>query len=91
MNSAMEYIPTRRERLGWHLFPRVDQPEKPCPFNGRDMAITDVTAELSFGDRIRLLVSGRLSVRVRTETENVLGKVHSNSEIHVQPPRWLSR
>lgn len=87
----MEYVPTRRERLGWRLFPRADQPAKPCPFSGRDMVIVDVAAELSFVDRLRLLVSGRLSIRVRVETENVVGKTDSNSKIHVQPPSWLSR
>lgn len=99
MNGAIEYVPTKRERLGWRLFPRRDQPPRPCPFNGHDMVIVDVRVEISFLDRLRLLLSGRLrlllsgrlGLRVRVETENVVGKNFGNFEIHIQPPRWLSR
>ncbi len=91
MNYAQEYIPTRREKLGRRLFPRtVPNPREP-KFPVRDCVFTNVSAEFSFIDRLRILVSGRVRVEVRVETENKPGQTCGNAVVDVQPPKWLER
>lgn len=90
MNTTLEYIPTRRERIGWRLFParHCDIPDKP---GMRDCVVTRTTADLSFIDRLRVLVSGRIEVQAKTATENVVGAHATNAEFSVRPPSWLCR
>lgn len=89
-NQTLEYCATRREQIGWRLFPRrwIDLPELPAM---RDCIVTTTTAELSFIDRLRVLVSGRIEVQAKTATENVVGATATGAVFNVCPPSWLSR
>lgn len=86
MNTAQEYIPTRRERLGWRLFPsrHCDMPKG---MGFRDGIITEVTVGLSFADRVRALFSGRIRVVSKTATGNLVGHYETNAVAHVEPPK----
>lgn len=90
MNTTQEYIPTHRERIGWRFFPsrHCDIPDKP---GMRDCVVTRTTTDLSFLDRVRVLISGRIEVQSKTATENVIGDHATNAEFCVRPPSWLSR
>ncbi len=91
MNYAQEYIPTRREKLGWRLFPRtIPNPREPA-FPVRDCVFTNVDTEFSFMDRLRILVSGHVRVKVSVETENKPGQTCGNAVVSVEPPKWLCR
>lgn len=89
-NCAMCYQPQRREQLGWKLFPQrhLDLPEMK---GAKDVLVCYVDAELSFLDRIRILISGRARVSVKAATENVIGNCTSASMFCVKPPTWLDR
>lgn len=89
-NSAMCYQSQRRERLGWRLFPNAHC-FSPDLEGGRDGIVSRVRCELSFMDRLRLLISGRIEVWVKTTTENEVGRHATNSSISVRPPDWLDR
>lgn len=88
--GAVAYQSQWRERLGWRLFPaaHADIPDLP---GSKDGIICHVKCELSFWDRLRVLISGRIEVGVKTATEFPVGKTATNSSISVRPPDWLDR
>lgn len=88
-NYGMRYVPRRLEKLGWRLFPHrhCEAPELPGPC--RDCSITRVTVCLSFIDRIRLLLTGRLLVEVKTSTEHEIGESATTSAAYVDAPKFL--
>lgn len=92
-NTAMEYIPTFREKIGHKLFPSK-MPEYPTNHpqpSYADALIIKSTIHLSFVDRLRALVSGKVRLETRTVTENVLG-VHTTASVgYVEPPDFLCR
>ncbi len=90
MNYCQEYMPTRLERLGWRFFPsrHCDIPDK---VGMHDAVITVTKAELSFADRLRVLISGRVEVQSKTATENLVGSHETNAVFIVRPPTWLDR
>lgn len=92
-NGCVQYRPQWQERLGWKLYPQkhIDAPELPKGMTKGDVVFCNVNTELSFLDRIRLLISGRCSVSVKTSTENCAGKVVSAAAFNVCPPKWLDR
>ncbi len=90
MNTCLEYIPTRRERIGWRLFPS-QHCDIPDIGNMRDCVITKTTVDLSLMDRLRVLISGRIEVTAKTATGNEVGAYATNAVFNVRPPRWLSR
>lgn len=89
-NYCQEYIPTRLEKLGWRLFPsnHCDIPDK---IGMHDCVVTITRSELSFMDRLRVLVSGRIEVQSKTATENLVGSHATNAVLIVRPPYWLDR
>ena len=89
--ESLNYVPTILEKIGWRLFPSR-LPDDPDPENkAKDMVITRTTVDLSFADRIRILISGRIVVEARTATENVVGGTRSVSCANVKPPAILRR
>ena len=87
---ALVYVPQWQEKLGWILFPsnHIDLPEMP---NRKDGLICHVTVQLSWLDRLRMLISGKLEVTAKTATENVIGANVTATGVSVIPPTWLQR
>lgn len=69
---ALVYVPQWQEKLGWKLFPNTytEMPEMP---DMKDGLVCGITVTLSWLDRLRMLVSGKLEVTAKTATENVIG------------------
>jgi hypothetical protein len=82
---------TWRDRLRRWLFPRelCDAPEAPWACQGYLSTVVDV--RLSWADRIKVLISGRLEVVVKTVTDNEISKAISGSVANVKAPGWLER
>lgn len=89
-NHAVEYVPTLRERIGWRLFPaqHCDVPDKP---GMHDMIVSETKTELSFADRLRVLVSGRVRTVTKTATACLIGDHETSAVFCVEPPTWLRR
>ena len=92
----MEVSGTWKDRLGYFLFPQTYL--APWPGEGEDgyepgWADGDLTLGISIHldwlDRIRVLVSGKLSVRTRTKTNVAVGNAKTKSLCHVLPP-WVT-
>lgn len=88
--GGMAYRSELLERLGWRLFPNA-MPANPELIGARDGVRTRMRVTLSFLDRVRVLISGRCEILVRTETENVVGATATASAFSVRPPGILSR
>lgn len=90
---AIEHVPTWRDRLRWKLFPRsmCDLPEVPPQTATKDCITIHTVAELSLGDRLRVLFSGRLEVTTRTVTEHEVGNSITSSVAFPLGPRWMER
>jgi hypothetical protein len=88
--GAVQYFPQWQERLGWRLFPsnHIDSPEMQ---NARDVFVCKTVANLSFIDRLRVLISGKILVTTKTTTENVIGENITASGVTVLPPPYLDR
>jgi hypothetical protein len=71
------------------IWPWQHQDLADLPPWAKDALYVENRVELSFADRLRVLLSGRLRVRSRTLTENVPGRVVSDSIAHPLPPKWL--
>ncbi len=56
----------------------------------RDLAVTTVEVHLGWTDRLRAAVAGRVDVKVRLYTENVIGRNETTSEVTILWPwvRW---
>ncbi len=81
------YVPRRAERfwraMGYHgAYPEL--PEEAEKLLG--WIATDVCIHLSFWDRVRLLMSGKALVRVRTRTDAEVKEAISGSSFEVLPP-----
>lgn len=59
------------------------------PAWAKDAIYVENRVELSFLDRLRVLVSGRLRVRSRTLTEVPPCRCESTGMAHPLPPTWL--
>ncbi len=84
---CMVYTPNRRERfwraMGYHSR-HPDLPEEAEKLSG--WVATDIRVHVSFWDRIRLLVSGKAMVRVRTATDAHVDHAISASTFEIVPP-----
>ncbi len=86
---AVEYRPTfmRRawRRLGWcyHL---VDLPETPEVERMPGWAMTHVRLEFSIGDRLRLLLTGRVRLDIRQKLSADVADIVSATSIEILPP-----
>lgn len=96
-NSCAQYVPQWQEKLGWKLFPptHAEMPEAPIGGEGwpeaRDCLVVRVTINVSWPDRIRLLISGRAIVESKSITEGIIGCNKTNSAAYVLPPQFLDR
>ena len=88
--SALAYVPQWQENLGWKLFPNsyTEMPEIP---DMRDGLVCGITVTLSWLDRLRILISGKMEVTAKTATENVIGANVTATGVSVRPPAWLDR
>ena len=90
-NACLTYTPTLREKIGrklfppgWHNYPEPDFPVKDC-------LVCDTVTDFSFVDRVRILFSGRVYTRTRTDTENEIGKHVTAATVIIRPPACLIR
>ena len=89
--STPEDLPLRT-RIGHRLFPAkyVSVPEPDDKVKGHgDVIVTTVMHEVSFIDRLKLLVTGVIAVEVKTATENRVGYTKTNAEGYVLAPKWM--
>lgn len=87
---AMEFKPTIWHRLGFgHAYvPPWDDPEK----DGDDhYVITEVVVVFDWKDRLRLMLTGCLSVEVRVKTQHDAGNTEGRSAVKVMSWRWQPR
>jgi hypothetical protein len=83
----MEYVPNRRERFWRAMGYRSKHPDLPEEAEKLPGWIaTDIRVHISFMDRLRLLVSGKAMVRVRTATDAPVKTAISASTFEVVPP-----
>lgn len=89
-NECLVYIQQWQEKLGWKIFPNtyVDSPELP---EMKDVIVSYTRVNLSFIDRLRVLISGKIEITTKTATENIIGAVKTNCGSSVRPPWWLDR
>lgn len=71
------------------IWPWTHQEVGDLPTWAQDAIYCENRVELSFADRLRVLVSGRVRVRSQTLTENKPGRVETVSLAHPLPPSWL--
>jgi hypothetical protein len=91
---AQEYVPQFWEKVGWRLFPQrhTEAPDATAAgIQAKDCLTIRTEVHLSWLDRIRVIVSGRLRVESKTITENRLGGLSTNSGASVRPPKFLER
>ena len=90
LDSGAFYAPIDRrpwhEKLWWRLGFR--QAYAPRPDDAAHWIITMVSVRLSWGDWLRMIVSGRLSIEVCVTTEHDAGRTSSVSGASVLAPRW---
>lgn len=65
----------------------LDVPD--LPEWAKDAVFVETRVELSFADRLRVLVSGRIRVRSQTLTENAPARCETTSIAHPLPPSWV--
>jgi len=85
---AQEFKPTIWHRLGFghaHVGP-WDEPDKD---DDDKYTCSDIVAVLDWKDRLRLLVTGRLSVALRVKTEHDAGRVEGRSAVKVMGWGWV--
>ena len=75
--------PNLWDRLRWKLFPRASRPE--VAGDARTYITTDVRVDVDWFDRLRLLVSGRILVQLRTYTDVEVKQAQSVSVFSVEP------
>lgn len=76
-------------RLLTKIWPWKHQEVGDLPTWAQDAIYCENRVELSFSDRLRVLVSGRVRVRSCTLTENKPGRVETTSIAHPLPPSWI--
>jgi hypothetical protein len=85
---------TWRDHIRWKLFPwtpaHCPEPDDKVKGNG-DVVIVNVITTLSFGERLKVLCSGRIEVQSRIATEHVCGATKGLSVFNTLPPKWLDR
>lgn len=85
MNTVLEYRPILKQRLFGRFFRSRPLPAIPqghitgLPWWAKDALYTDVTCHLSFWDKIRVLITGKFVVKIRTCTAEVPGRVETQS------------
>lgn len=93
MNGAVEYRANWQDKIARRLFPQrhCEMPKwfgKTYPADGLHVGIT---IEISFVDRVRILLTGRAIISSKTLTENLIGNHVTNSSVSVLPWKFLER
>lgn len=83
--SAPDPRPKWKQKLA-RLWPGRSLPNIDLPKWAKDALYIETEVRLSFPDRLRILVSGRLQVTSRTFTQNVPGRCTSASVAYTLPP-----
>lgn len=84
---AMEYVPNRRERFWRAMGYHSNHPELPPEADVMlGWVATDIRVHLDIFDRMRLLVSGKAMIRIRTATDAKFDHAISVSTFEVVPP-----
>lgn len=84
---------TKTQKIARRLFPSkfVDVPEPDGKIKGYgEVIVCKVIAELSFMDRIRVMLSGRVAVDLKIACEYAVGETKTNAESYPLPPRWMT-
>lgn len=82
---------TWKDKLRSKLFPRqhCDLPDAPPTY--KDVLVCKVVCQLPILERLKLLLSGRFFVEIRTVTENELGRHVTATVGYVLPPEFIDR
>jgi hypothetical protein len=88
--GAMQYTPQWQETLGHKLFPpqHCFFPEVP---NAKDGFGCNTEVSLSFMDRLRVLLTGKLLVVVKMTCDGEIGNHSTNTCAYPPPPKFLQR
>ena len=70
---------TWRERLRFRLFPSRYCELPPAPATFQDCVVITTVASLSFVDRVRVLVTGKVTIETKTVTEHIVGGTMTSS------------
>jgi uncharacterized membrane protein len=73
-----------RERLWWKLFPARLPVLPEAPYHWKDVIHVRTSSTLSWADRLRVLVLGRVVVETRIVTENTVGLQRSASVTYIR-------
>lgn len=90
--QVLAFSPTARQKLGRRLFPAAySEPLEPSSgFEPSDQIFLRVDTYLSWPDRLRLLVSGKVRVDARVVTQQAVGQHAAVSSFNILPPNCLS-
>ena len=84
---AKEYIPTWRERVLARLYPYTPCPDIELTDDFKSYLTTEVRIQMDWKDRLRVLVSGAISVTTKTATNIAVERARSISRVNVMVPR----
>lgn len=86
---SMPIDPTLVQKICRRLFPRqhCDFPYLKVVQHGSMVTIVD--AYISWNDRIRILISGKAMIEIKTSCQNDPGIIDSSSSFSVRPPKWI--
>lgn len=92
MNDELDYRPSLRRRIVMWLFP----PAPPIHLNHleslpwmRDLMFQDTTLYLSWRDRLRVLVSGRVCYRSVTAVSADIERTDTETAVWIAPPECV--
>ncbi len=80
---------TRKDLLRRKLFPVDPCPLPEAPSTYADVINIKTSVELSFGQRLRVMLTGRLRVETKTVTENRIGQSITASSAYALPWKFL--
>lgn len=92
MDNVAQVSPNPSPIRSWFrrkLFPWKPVYAPDVPGDWRDCLTSHTYCELSIGDRIRVLLTGRIEVTTRTLTENKIGNTTTASGCSVLPWKFL--
>ncbi len=87
-NQYLDTPWTWKEKLRFKLFPSKPCPLPDAPATHEDVVVVITVVYLGVLDRMRVLVSGHLTIETRTVTEHVVGDARTSS---VAYPSWKDK
>ena len=92
VNSCQPFALPFWRRLTLKLFPKTQCPRPESPdFASVGMLIQRSQVTVTWDDRIRILLSGKILLETMTSTEFDVGRTTSVGVMSVPPPRWWPR